>query len=178
MTVRDMNRSPVDNLAGTIRGLAGGSAAAMQRRTEAAVLVALLRIGGVLTGSAFLAMVLPVEWMASTHEWLGLGAFPRTAVVDYLARSVAALYGFHGVLLCIISTDLSRYRPMVWYVAGMNLVFGLMLLVIGVHASLPTWWIVVEGPSVMTLGIIVALLNRRIAHEPPMARLSKEHWPR
>ena len=132
----------------------------------AALLVVLLRIGAVLTGSAFLAMLLPVEWMASTHEWLGLGPFPRTAVVDYLARSVAALYGFHGVLLFIISTDLSRYRPMVWYVAGMNVVFGLMLLVIGVHARLPTFWIVAEGPSVMALGIALALLNRKLDQQP------------
>jgi hypothetical protein len=145
--------------------VADDSAVAMKDRPEAAMLVVLLRIGTVLTGSAFLAVLLPVEWMASTHEWLGLGPFPRTAVVDYLARSVAALYGFHGVLLFLISTDLSRYRPIIWYIAAMNVAFGVMLLVIGVHARLPTFWIVAEGPSVMALGIVVALLNRKLGQQ-------------
>ena len=60
------------------------------------MLVFLLRLAGSVTASAFLAIFLPVEWMASTHRWLGLGEFPRAPVVDYLARSIAALYGFHG----------------------------------------------------------------------------------
>jgi hypothetical protein len=44
----------------------------------------------VLTVTAFGAMLLPVEWMASAHRLLGLGVFPRTAVIEYLARSIAA----------------------------------------------------------------------------------------
>lgn len=57
------------------------------------LLVLLLRLAGGITTIAFLAMLLPADWMAATHRWLGLGEFPRTAVVDYLTRSVAALYG-------------------------------------------------------------------------------------
>jgi hypothetical protein len=41
------------------------------------ILVALLRLAGGVTATAFLAMFLPVEWMADTHRWLGLGEFPR-----------------------------------------------------------------------------------------------------
>ena len=125
-------------------------------------LVVLLRAGAVLTGSAFLAVLLPVEWMASTHRWLGLGEFPRTPVVDYLARSVAAFYGFHGVLLFILSTDTARYRTLIWFVALMNVVFGLMLLAIDIHAGLPAYWIAFEGPPVVVIGIAVALLNRGV----------------
>ena len=124
-------------------------------------LVFLLRCGAVLTGSAFLAVFLPVEWMASTHRWLGLGELPRTPLVDYLARSVAALYGFHGVLLFIISTDVVRYRALVWYVAVMNILFGFMLLAIDIHAGLPAYWIAVEGPPVIMIGVLVAFFNRQ-----------------
>ena len=56
------------------------------------LLVVLLRIGGVVTSAAFLAVFLPVEWMAATHQWLGLGEFPRAPVVDYLAHEVAVMY--------------------------------------------------------------------------------------
>ena len=54
------------------------------------LLEVLLRAGGTILVTAFAAMLLPVDWMAATHEWLGLGAFPRAPVVDYLARSVSA----------------------------------------------------------------------------------------
>ena len=57
------------------------------------MLVLLLRLGGVITVSAFLAMFLPVEWMSAIHEAIGLGEFPRAPVVVYLARLIAALYG-------------------------------------------------------------------------------------
>ena len=125
-------------------------------------LVFLLRCGAVLTGSAFLAVFLPVDSMASTHRWLGLGEFPRTPVVDYLARSVAAFYGFHGVLLFVISTDVARYRPLVWYVAAMNVAFGFMLLAIDLHAGLPAYWTAFEGPPVVVIGLLVAYFNHRL----------------
>ena len=125
-------------------------------------LVFLLRCGAVLTGSAFLAVFLPVDWMASTHRWLGLGEFPRTPIVDYLARSVAAFYGFHGAMLFLISTDVVRYRLLVWYVAVMNVVFGFILLAIDIHAGLPAYWIAFEGPPVVIIGLLVAYFNWRL----------------
>jgi hypothetical protein len=123
-------------------------------------LVLLLRLGGVLTGSAFLATLLPVEWMAFSHEWLGLGEFPRAPIVDYLARSVAAFYGFHGVLLFLVASDPIRHRAFVSYVAFMSITLGLMLLAIDVHAGMPLWWTMVEGPPVFVIGIIINALNR------------------
>ena len=126
------------------------------------MIVGLLRFGGVVTFSAFATLLLPVDWMAATHRWLGLGEFPRMPIVDYLARSVAALYGFHGVLLFIISSDIRRYRPLIWYVAAMNVLFGLMLIAIGRHAGLPSYWLAVEGPSVLVIGVLVAVLISRV----------------
>ena len=121
----------------------------------------LLRIGGVLTGSAFLMMFLPFETMAAIHRRLGLGDLPQLPVIDYLARSVAAFYGFHGVLLFVVSSDPVRFRPLVTYLAAFNIIFGLMLIAIDVHAGLPAWWTGFEGPPVVVLGIVLAILNRR-----------------
>jgi hypothetical protein len=123
-------------------------------------LVILLRLGGCILVSAFGAIALPVEWMACTHEWLGLGEFPRAAIVDYLARSVSALYGFHGVLLLLIATDPVRYRAIVTYVAVMNVLLGAIMLGIDIHAGLPIAWTVLEGPPLMVLGAIIVVLNR------------------
>lgn len=122
----------------------------------------LLRIAGWATASAFLAIFLPVEWMASTHRWLGLGEFPRAAVVDYLARSIAALYGFHGVLLLIISRDPVRYRTIVCYVAVMNIIFGALVFAIDLHAGLPMAWTILEGPPIALFGVALTFLNRPV----------------
>ena len=105
-------------------------------------------------------MLLPVDWMDSIHRSMGLGELPRAPVVDYLARSVAALYGFHGALLLLISTDPVKYRTIVWFVSLLNIVFGVMLVVIDVHAGMPRSWTLFEGPSLVVFGIVIAGLNR------------------
>ena len=124
------------------------------------LLVLLLRFTGCVLITAFLAIFLPVEWMASTHRALGMGEFPRAPVVDYLARSVAALYGFHGVLMLIVSGDPVRYRSIVSYIGIMNVLFGVIVLGIDLHAGLPMWWTVLEGPPVVIIGVVVTALNR------------------
>ena len=129
------------------------------------LLIVLLRFGALMTSLAFLTVPLPVESMVSTHRWLGLGDLPQAPVVEYLARSVAAFYGFHGVLLFLLSTDVARYAPIINYIAVMNVLLGLMLVAIDAHAGLPVWWIVFEGPPVVLTGIAIGLLNRAVARE-------------
>ena len=123
-------------------------------------LVLLLRCGAVLTGSAFLAMFLPVESMASTHRWLGLGEFPRTPIVDYLTRSVSSLYGFHGVLVLIVSRDPIRYLTIVRYLGWMYILAGAFAIVIDLYAPLPWYWTAVEGPSTLLSGALILYLSR------------------
>jgi len=136
-------------------------------RSRMRLLTLLLRLSGGIVSTAFLAILLPVEWMAATHGWLGLGEFPRAPIVEYLARSVAALYGFHGVLVLLVSTDPVRYRSFVWYVAFVNVAFGLIVLAIDIHAGMPLFWTIAEGPPVIGLGIVLAALNR--GARPPHA---------
>jgi hypothetical protein len=124
------------------------------------LLVFLLRSGGVLLSSAFLAVFLPVDWMAAIHQWLGLGEFPRTPIVDYLSRSVAALYGFHGILLFILANNPVRYRPIVRYVGMLNIALGILMTGIDLHAGMPIWWTAGEGPPVFVLGIAILYLTR------------------
>ena len=128
----------------------------------ARLVVLLLRFAGTVTTVAFLAILLPVDWMASTHRAIGLGEFPRAPVVDYLARSVAALYGFHGLLQLLVSTDIVRYRPIVWFIAALNVTFGLMIVAIDLHAGMPLFWTLWEGPSIIAFGVVLAVLMRSV----------------
>lgn len=116
------------------------------------MLVVLLRLAGCSIVIAFLAILLPVEWMATTHRWLGLGEFPRAPIVDYLTRSVAAIYGFHGVILLVVSRDPIRHLDLVKALGVMNIVFGALLVLIDLHAGLPMHWTLAEGPPVAAYG--------------------------
>ena len=129
--------------------------------TRVRYLTWLLRFGGCVLTVAFLAVLMPVEWMAASHQALGLGEFPRQPIVDYLARSVSALYGFHGILLFVVATDPVKYRAIVTYLVAMTIGFGVIMIGIDLHAGLPLWWTAVEGPSLLVLGTVIGLLNRR-----------------
>jgi hypothetical protein len=138
--------------------------------TAQSLLVFLLRLGGTMTVLAFPTMLLPHDWMAATHRWLGMGELPDAPVVSYLARSVSAFYGFHGVLLFLIATDPVRYRAFVVYVGCMNVALGLMLLLIDLHAGMPGWWTAFEGPGVVALGVVILFLSRVSSASAPSRR--------
>ncbi len=125
------------------------------------LLVLILRLDGAATVLAFGAMLLPVNWMADAHGWLGMGEFPHAPLTDYLIRSVSAVYGFYGVLFLLVAGDPLHYKRIVRYIGVSHVIFGLMMLVIDGHAGLPTWWTLIEGPSLVGAGVaILYLLNR------------------
>ena len=126
------------------------------------LLVLLLRFGGALLSMAFGAMFLPTSWMSATHAWLGLGEFPAVPLTEYLTRSISGLYGFHGVLLFIVASDPGRYERIVLYLGVMNIVFGLMLLAIDLHAGLPALWTMFEGPPLVGVGLATLYLRSQM----------------
>lgn len=127
---------------------------------QARILVLLLRVGGAMLITAFGAMIMPTAWMVEIHARLGLGELPGTPVVEYLTRSISALYGFHGVLLLIVASNLARLRPVAVYLGWMNILFGLMLAAIDIEAGLPGWWFAIEGPPILALGVAILWLLR------------------
>jgi hypothetical protein len=131
-------------------------------KASANLLVLLLRFSGVVLLLAFGAMLLPTDWMAGVHGWLGMGEFPDAPLTSYLVRSVAALYGFHGVLVLLVAGDPVRYDRIVLYLGIMDIVFGLMMLAIDLHAGMPTLWTVVEGPSLVGMGALVLYLRQLV----------------
>lgn len=120
----------------------------------------LLRLGGATLLLATFAIVMPTDWMASNHRRLGLGTFPASSLVEYLTRSISGLYALHGGVLLVASTDVLRYRPLVVYLAAMNVVFGLVMLGIDLVAGLPLWWVLIEGPSLTVTGVVMLALAR------------------
>jgi hypothetical protein len=125
-------------------------------------LVWLLRIFGGMALFAFGAIFLPVSWMAAIHAWLGMGKYPESTVVDYLARSLSMFYGLIGVLLIVMASDVERFRPIIRYTGWGSVLAGALLLGIGLHAGLPHWWSWHEGPSSALFGLIIIWLLRSV----------------
>ncbi len=124
--------------------------------------VILLRIGGVIMLLAFGAVFMPSEWMAASHRRLGLGEFPVSPLVDYLARSASVLYGVHGGLYLVIARDVRRYDGVLVYLAWVAIGFGVLMVGIDLHAGMPLYWTLGEGPPISAFGALLLALRRGI----------------
>lgn len=125
-------------------------------------LVFVLRFAGVLLVLAWPMALLPTDVQAAWHERLGLGAFPASPLVDYLTRSISVLYGVRGIVYLALSRDVRRYLPLVRLFGWMDVLAGILLLGIDLHAGLPGWWTWSEGPGVVVGGALFLLLAARI----------------
>jgi hypothetical protein len=124
-------------------------------------LVLLLRLCAAILLLAAVAIVMPFDWMAKTHAWLGMGELHETPLLNYLTRSLSALYAYHGAFMLVLSFDVRRYRGLVVFVGSANIVFGLFLLVLDVAVGMPFYWTLSEGPSIMLSGVLLLYLQRK-----------------
>ena len=131
------------------------------------ILQIVLRVGGATMLLATFAIFMPVSWMAGTHEWLGMGDFPASPLVDYLTRSISFLYAMHGGLLLMVSVNLQRYRPILLYLGVATAIGGVLLTGIDLHAGMPLWWTLAEGPPVALMGLLITglILRSTSRHE-------------
>lgn len=119
-----------------------------------------------LTGTAVLLaapfVFLPRSWHAEIHAWLGLGAYPEGPVIDYLVRTVSAMYALSGVFCWLVSFNVERYASLIAFLAEASIAFGLVATVVDFMNRLPWFWKWFEGPPAILWGIVVlALLARR-----------------
>ena len=126
------------------------------------VLKWILRLDGCLLMLAAFAVVLPQQWMASAHQALGMGSFPQSPVMEYLARSVSALYAMRGALMLLASSDLRRHTQLVAFLGISGCIFGVVMLLVDLEAGMPIWWTLVEGPPVLTTNLLVLALLWKI----------------
>lgn len=136
---------------------------------EERILQLILRVGGGVMLTAFAAVFLPVEWMEACHRWLGLGDFPRAPLTEYLTRSISALYGVHGGMFLVLSSDVRRMRPAIRVLALLNLLFGVLVFGIDLHAGLPWYWTAAEGPPVVGVALVLLYLVGRVPEPGPPA---------
>jgi hypothetical protein len=115
---------------------------------------------GLIDVLALVVLFLPNQWMADWQTWAGLGPFPQIPITSYLARSSSLMYVAHGLLLLFLSRQVERYLPVIRWLAWIALVHGAILICVGWQADMPWWWICLEGPLLMTWGLVVLWLGK------------------
>ena len=65
-----------------------------------------------------------------------------------------------SVLMLLVARNLRRLRPVAVYLGWMNVAFGVMVIAIDLHARMPWWWTVAEGPPILAFGLLVLWLLR------------------
>jgi len=123
-------------------------------------LIRLLRILSVVNFAAVVAVVVPRRYLAICHEWLGLGSFPEPPITAYLARSTSLWFAAFGILLWFVTLDLARYANLIVFLGWAMVIQGFCMIGIDWSEGLPGWWIAIEGPTCMALGIAVLMLQR------------------
>ena len=126
------------------------------RRTLALV----LRCIGVVDALALAAVFMPRAWMSAAAVSLGLEPLPLDPIVGYLARSASAMYALHGLMVIYVSFDVTRYWPLIRFLAIISLFHGMVMLGIDIGEGMPRWWQIVEGPSFSATGAIVLWFQR------------------
>lgn len=121
----------------------------------------LLRLLALLDFCALAAVVAPRAWIAASHEWLGLGAFPGEPLVEYLARCTSVWYASYGLLLWFISHDVERYGRLIRFLSCVLIVQGIVIVGIDLAAGMPGWWTAFEGPCCSGLGAVLMVLQGR-----------------
>lgn len=122
----------------------------------------LLLLMGATACLAFIAVFIPTDWMETANDALGLGAFPRTPLTEYLTRSLSTVYGFLGVLTFFLGLNVRRYLDLIVLVGWMTMVLGALLTGIDLWAGLPSSWIWGEGPPTVLIGAALLFLARRV----------------
>ena len=122
-----------------------------------------LRAIGVACLFALFAIFLPRAWMATVHEWSGLGKLPEGVVVDYLARATSAFYAMFGGLMLIAASDTKRYAAIITYCAWLGVVYGAGMAASNALLHMPLSWVLGEGLTAVPTGIVLLLLQRAAA---------------
>ena len=134
----------------------------------------LLRITGAMMCLAVFALFMPRSWMAACHQWLGLGAFPESPVVDYLARATSGFYAVAGVALVLMAGDVRRYAPVITLLSIGFIAMAPIILAFLVPCGAPMiWYAVLDVGTAVPCFLAVLLLQARVRrqdrerHAPP-----------
>jgi hypothetical protein len=120
----------------------------------------LLRVAGSVEILAFVAVLMPRSWMESSHAWLGLGEMPSGAVLMFLIRQASYVYGMHGILLWLLASDVTRYRPLIRFTGFSFLLSAPVFFIIDYAEGMPLYWTISDAAACAFFGVALLWLDR------------------
>ncbi|MSQ95276.1 MAG: hypothetical protein EXR98_12065 [Gemmataceae bacterium] len=124
-------------------------------------LIWFLRLTGVMFLCAAPAVVMPSAWMRAIAAWLGLD-LPDLPLVEYLTRSVSALYTVLGAAYWFMSCDVRRYLPLLRFTVPCTVVFDVTVIALDLWIPMPLAWTAGEGASILAWTAALWWLVRRV----------------
>ena len=135
-------------------------------------LLRLLLIGfGVSCCLAVVPFLMPTSWMAACHEWLGLGDFPESPIVEYLARMTSGLCALLGLLALVLATNVRHYAAVIRLLAISLAVLEIINLLYGFSSGMPAWWIWSDAIGAGGFAVAVIYLQQKINGGPSTSEL-------
>ncbi len=133
----------------------------MKPHTAAKALSWLLILMGGLAMLAVVPMVMPTAWMEAVNDSMGLGPFHRSPLMEYLTRSLSAVYALIGTLILYLGLNVRRYLPLIVVVGWLTVALGVTLTGIDFAVGMPASWSWGEGPPTIVIGWVFVWLARR-----------------
>lgn len=121
----------------------------------------LLRACGLVDCLAICVVFLSSDTITSLHSLTGQKPFPHETIAFYLTRSASLMYAAHGILLMYLSFDVERWLQVIRVLAVISILHGLLIIYVDITTNMPLWWTLVEGPLLISWGILVLFLAGR-----------------
>jgi hypothetical protein len=127
-------------------------------------LIWFLRLTALVLLAAALAVVMPHGWMSEIHAAVGLGALPDIPMVEYLTRSLSALYVAVGAWCWFVTRDIRNHLSLLRSSVPVTAVFAGTLIAIDFTSEMPLGWTLIEGTFVVGWVLAFWWLVKRVAY--------------
>jgi hypothetical protein len=124
-------------------------------------LVWFLRFSAAMFLCALPFVFVPTAWMRWIADMYGLEV-PDAQLVEYLTRSVSAVYAIMGTSYWFMSCDIRRYVPLLRFNAFVTIAFIVVGIGIDVMIPMPIAWTVGEAVSLIVWTALLLWLVRRV----------------
>lgn len=130
----------------------------------------LLRIVGIVSLPAIIAVFMPYSWLVRGVELAEPGT-PVGVLVSYLARLLSAFYVLLGGMMVVFSTDVRRYAGAIRLVALWSLMAVVGFLIYGGPALVKggfgwfIWFVAGDVAFGFTFAVAILLLQSQIAKQ-------------
>ena len=125
-----------------------------------------LVLAGLCEVLAFIAVVMPREWMEISHAWIGMGEMPQGKLLMFMIRQASYAYGMHGVSLLILATNVVCFRPLIVFNGIAFLLAAPVFFLIDYPLGMPWWWTVSDAVGCGFVGVALLLLTRGMKDAP------------